>query len=206
MVFSHDDYSQNVRIKKEKIERIDLSRLLLDEDLKQFDLYDKVVFRDHYYNEWDSADTTLTIERNEDCFLLTYHKRVDYGEEGAEAKNINELHQTTFANDTANLQLFRLLCKETYKVAHYVFEDVTGYAFRCYAKLFEADAEIRTDVISPLMIAIMLRFTDVPDGFIMDAEDNYENLPKQDHPNVIRTVAYDDNLSKETNDNDDLPF
>ena len=205
MVFSYDDYIQNVQTKKETIKRIDLSRLLLDEDLKQFDLYDKVIFCSLYCGEWDSSKETLTLEKNEKQILLTYSKIVNYGEAGADAHNINESRQITVENDPANLQLFRLLCKETYKVAHYGYVDDTGYDFRCHAKLFEGEAEIRTDVISPLMIAIMLRFTDVPDAFIIDAEENYESLPKRNHPNVMKKAANDDNPSKETNCGD-LPF
>ena len=195
-----DDYIRNIQIKKEKIKQIDLSRLLSGEELKQFDACDRIVFVNYYYNEWDSLEETLTLEKNEKEISLTYNKAVEHGEEGAEAGNINESRQNTFAADPENLQLFRLLCKETYNVARYVYEDESGYEFRCYAKLFQGGVEICTDVISPLMTAIMLRFTDVPDAVISDAEENYESLPKRDHPNVIYKKADGDDRKEKTND------
>ena len=206
-----DDYLRKVQTKKEKIKRIDLPQLLLDEELKRFDRYNRVVFVNYYYNEWDSLEETLTLAKNEKEIFLTYNKAVEHGEEGAEAGNINESRKKTISADPENLQLFRLLCKETYNVAHYVYADETGYDFRCYAKLFQGGVEIRTDVISPLMTAIMLRFTDVPDAFISDAEENYESLPKRDHPNVIYEKADSDGRKEKTNDlskkgHNGLPF
>ena len=206
-----DDYIQEVQIKKEKIKRIGLPQLLLDEELKKYDSYDRVVLVHHYYNEWDSLEETLALEKKQKEISLMYDKTVEYGEEGAEAGNINESCKKTFASDTENLQLFRLLCKETYNVAHYVYVDETGYDFRCYAKLFQGGVEIRTDVISPLMTAIMLRFTDVPDAFISDAEENYGDLPKRDHPKVIYEKADSDGRKEKTNDlskkgHNGLPF
>ena len=194
-----DDYLRKVQTKKEKIKRIGLPQLLLNEELKKYDSYDRVVLVNYHYNEWDSFEETLTLAKNEKEISLTYNKAVEHGEEGAEAGNINESRKKTISADTENLQLFRLLCKETYNVAHYVYVDETGYDFRCYAKLFRGETEIRTDVISPLMTAIMLRFTDVPDAFISDAEENYGDLPKRDHPNVIREAASGDGRIEEKN-------
>ena len=89
-MFTYDEFLQQVQIKKETFKRIDLSGLLLDDELKQFDLYDKVVFCNSYYDECDRFEETLALEKNEKWFSLTYNKTVDYGESGAEVNNKNE--------------------------------------------------------------------------------------------------------------------
>ena len=191
MTSGNSEYIEKIRIKKDKIKEIDLAPLLLDEGLLAFDKYNKIVFVSVWYNEWDSRETTIEVEKNEDEIIVTCNEIVEHGESGAELSDKHVTSKITIEYNERNANLFRLLCKETFKVAHFIHEDETGYDFISHAKLFDPEKIIRTDFNSPLMIAILLIWTDVPNPFVCDALD-CDDLPKRDAPVEIFVKKDDD--------------